>query len=64
MSPVITALEEYGVPLQLGERIVPLLKNPQTLDEALTALSKRRVADISGLTGFERTLVRPLCRDT
>ena len=63
MSPVITALEEYGVPLQLGEQIVPLLRNPQTLDEALAALAKRRAADIPGLTGFERALVRPLCRD-
>lgn len=63
MSPVIIALEEYGVPLQLGEQIVPLLGNPQTLDEALAALVKRRAADIPGLTGFERSLVRPLCRD-
>lgn len=63
MSPVIIALEEYGVPLQLGERLVPLLKNPQTLDEALAALMKRRAADLPGLTGFERALVRPLCRD-
>ncbi len=63
MSPVIIALEEYGVPLQLGEQIVPVLRNPQTLDEALTALAKRRAADIPGLSAFERALVRPLCRD-
>lgn len=63
MSPVIIALEEYGVPLQLGEKIVPLLRTPQTLDGALTELAKRRTADIPGLTRFERALVRPLCRD-
>lgn len=64
MNPVIVALEEYGVPLQLGEQIVPLLGNPQTLDEVLAELAKRRVTDLSGLTGFERALVRPLCRNT
>lgn len=63
MSPVIIALEEYGVPLQLGEKIMPLLRNPQTLDDALAALAKRRAADIPDLSGFERALVRPLCRD-
>lgn len=63
MSPVIIALEEYGVPLQLGEQIVPLLRTPQTLDGALGELAKRRTADIPGLTRFERALLRPLCRD-
>ena len=63
MSPVVTALEEYGVPLQLGEQIVPVLGNPQTLDEALAGLAKRRANDIPNLSGFERALVRPLCLD-
>jgi hypothetical protein len=63
MSPVIIALEEYGVPIQLGERIVPILGDPQTLDEALTALAKRRASDIPKLSEFERALIRPLCRD-
>lgn len=63
MSPVVIALEEYGIPLQLGEQVLPLLRHPQTLDEALALLAKRRAADIPGLTAFERALVRPLCRD-
>lgn len=63
MTPVIIALEEYGVPLQLGERLIPLLGTPQTLDEALDALARRRASDIPGLTAFERALLRPLCRD-
>lgn len=63
MNPVVTALEEYGVPLQLAERIVPLLGHPQTLDQALDVLARRRARDIPGLSPFERALVQPLCRD-
>lgn len=63
MSPVITALEEYGVPIQLGERLVPILGNPETLDDALAALAKRQVKAFVSLSPFERALIRPLCRD-
>ena len=63
MSPVITALEEYGVPIQLGERLMPILRNPETLDDALAALAKRRARDFGGISPFERALIRPLCRD-
>jgi len=63
MSPVITALDEYGVPIQLGERLMPILGYPDTLDDALTALANRRTKDISGISPFERALIRPLCRD-
>lgn len=63
MSPVVVALEEYGVPLQLAEKIVPALNNPKTLDEALCKLAERHTAEIGVLSAFERTLVKPLCRD-
>ena len=63
MSPVIIALEEYGVPIQLGERLMPILGNPETLDDALAALAKRRAKDIVGISRFERQLIQPLCRD-
>jgi hypothetical protein len=63
MSPVITALEEYGVPIQLGERLMPVLGNPTTLDDALTVLLKHRVSDFVTISPFERGLIRPLCRD-
>lgn len=63
MSPVITALEEYGVPIQLGERLMAILGSPETLDIALAALAKRRVQDIEGISPFERALIRPLCRE-
>lgn len=62
MSPVITALEEYGVPIQLGERLMPTLGEPETLDEALEALGNRLAQDIAGISRFERALIRPLCR--
>ncbi|NIQ81858.1 MAG: hypothetical protein GTN93_28030 [Anaerolineae bacterium] len=62
MSPVIVALEEYGVPIQLGERLLPLLGNPSTLDDALAALASRRASDIPGISRFERALIRPLCK--
>lgn len=63
MSPLIVALEEYGIPIQLGERLVPLLGGPETLDDALAALANLRAKDIHGISPFERALVRPLCRD-
>ncbi len=63
MSPIIIALEEYGIPLQLGAQIMPLLGTSQTLDAVLAELAKRRAAEIPGLTKFERELIRPLCRD-
>lgn len=62
MSPVIIALEEYGVPIQLGERLMPILDEPETLDEALASLANRRAEDIAGISRFEQALIRPLCR--
>lgn len=62
MSPVITALEEYGVPIQLGERLMPILGEPETLDGALAALAKRLPEDIVGISRFELVLIQPLCR--
>lgn len=61
MNPVVTALEEYGVPIQIGTRLVPKLGEPKTLDEALAALAKRRASEFSGLSGFEQALINPLC---
>lgn len=63
MNPVIIALEEYGVPIQIGARLVTKLKNPTTLDEALEGLAKHGSEYFTGLSGFEQALVRPLCAD-
>ncbi len=61
MNPVIGALEEYGVPLQLAERVVAQLGNPSDLDGALYSLEKQPVTRFQGLSAFERKLVEPLC---
>lgn len=61
MNPVVIALEEYGVPIQIASRLVPMLGEPKTLDEALVSLASRKPAEFSGLTMFERALISPLC---
>ncbi len=61
MNPVITALEEYGVPIQIAARLVPKLGDPATLDEALTGLARRKASDFDGLSRFEQVLISPLC---
>ncbi len=61
MNPVVTALEEYGVPIQIGTRLVPKLGEPKSLDEALAGLARRRASEFTGLTAFEQALIRPLC---
>lgn len=63
MNPVIIELEEYGVPIQVGSRLVMQLGNPTTLDKALAGLAKHAAAHFSGLSGFEQALIRPLCVD-
>ena len=61
MNPVVTALEEYGVPIQIASRLVPTLGEPKTLDDALGSLANRRPDEFRGLTAFEQGLLRPLC---
>lgn len=61
MNPVVTALEEYGVPIQIASRLVPKLGDPKTLDAALAGLASRRSTEFTGLTPFEQTLISPLC---
>lgn len=61
MSPVVTALEEYGIPIQLAQKILPRLGESKTLDEALDLLSISRANSFQGLSAFEVELLRPLC---
>jgi hypothetical protein len=63
MNPVVTALEEYGVPIQLAQKILPRLGDSKTLDDALDLLMKVRANSFQGLSGFEMDLLRPLCAD-
>lgn len=52
----IAALEEYGIPLQVGQRLSAALGEPGTLDSALAALRTLRIERIP-LAPFERALV-------
>jgi hypothetical protein len=54
--PVITALDEYGIPIQLGEKIQSHLKSKADLDVALANLKKLDVSKLH-LTPFEKELL-------
>jgi hypothetical protein len=55
-SPIVNALDEYGLPTQIGQVVWEHLGSPDTLDEALERL--RRSTDLlPGLTLFENLLV-------
>jgi hypothetical protein len=55
-SPVIAALEEYGIPIQVTERIIGALGSSQDLDVALERLRKLDVRRFR-LTAFETDVV-------
>ena len=52
----IVCLEEYGLPIQIAQKIANQLGNPETLDEAIETLRRMPVDRIIGLTAFEHTL--------
>ena len=55
-NPVIAALDEYGVPLQVGEKIYKFLGEPEDLDAALKKLKVLKVEKL-GLDDFETELL-------
>lgn len=61
MNPVVTAFEEYGVPIQIASRLTLKLDEPKSLDDALARLAKLRPAAFIELTEFEQELISPLC---
>lgn len=61
-TPVVAALDEYGIPLQVAEKLQPSLKTPDNLDEALANLKRLDLAKMR-LTPFEREIVRDAQRD-
>lgn len=61
MAPPIVALEEYGVPIQLAQKLHPQLGSPATLDEALDTFARTNPQRFKGLSNFERRLIKPLC---
>lgn len=55
-NPVVSALDEFGVPLQLGSEVVRRLDNPETIDDALARLQGRLASDYSA-DPFERSIL-------
>jgi len=56
LNPVIAALDEYGIPIQVGMKIQPRIGETEDLDRALTKLKQM---DVGGLTldTFEREVL-------
>ena len=63
LNPVVIALDEYGVPMQLSERVVSSLGNPDSLDGTLQLLKTKKSSNFGTLSQFEQTLLKPLCKD-
>lgn len=56
-TPVVAALDEYGVPIQLGERMQRLLGTADNLDLALSVVARLNVPSLRGVSDFERDLL-------
>ena len=56
LDPAIMALDEYGVPIQVGQKLEAWLRPDGDLDGVLERLKALAVAEV-GLTPFERLLV-------
>jgi hypothetical protein len=56
LDPAIMALDEYGISIQVGQKLQPLLNPQGDLD---TAISRLRTLDLAPLqlSRFERSLV-------
>ena len=55
-SPVVAALDEYGIPTQIAEKLSPFLRTTDDLDSALARLKKIDLSTVR-LTPFEREIV-------
>lgn len=56
-TPVVAALDEYGIPMQLGERMQKLLGTDDDLDRALAVIGRLNVPTLTGVSDFERDLL-------
>lgn len=56
-NPVIAALDEYGVPLQLAEHLSVLIGEDQDLDTALLKLKRLPIDDLN-IDSFEKDVLR------
>lgn len=56
-TPVVAALDEYGIPIQLGERMQRLFSTADDLDRALAVVAGLDVPSLKGISDFERDLL-------
>jgi hypothetical protein len=56
-TPVVAALDEYGIPIQLGDRLRSLLGSDDDLDLALRNLARINATTLRDVTEFERELI-------
>ena len=56
-APVLTALDEYGIPIEVGEKLLSVLGTTDDLDTALASLLNLEGDDLDDLDPFERELV-------
>jgi hypothetical protein len=56
-NPVVAALDEYGIPIQLGQKLQQLLGTADNLDLALTNLQAIDPTTLKTLSPFERDLI-------
>lgn len=54
----LVALDEYGVPLQIAEKLRPYFREHETVDQALDQLRHIDARRVTALTDFEREIVR------
>jgi hypothetical protein len=56
LDPAIMALDEYGVPVQVGQKLESRLRPEGDLDQAIERLKRMRVSEL-GLSEFEAALL-------
>lgn len=56
-SSGLVALDEYGVPIQIAEKIAPRLGNHESVDGAVEGLRALRIETLFGLSEFEKRLL-------
>lgn len=57
-SSGLIALDEFGVPIQVAEKIAKSLGDHSSVDGALAGLRALRIESVAGLSEFEQSLIR------
>lgn len=57
LDPALIALDEYGLPLPLSQKIKSSLSTNELLDDALDSLSKLDIMRLSWLSTFEKEII-------